>query len=999
MSSHRRIVLLVAGLALLLVTTFWVCELYTDWLWYHHDAWTVVFWRRLLTKAALFVVTTSAVYAFLAVNLRYPLRYRQPLMVVDDATGDAELRAWLRGMLPLLVTWLPPLGGLVAGLALAESWQQWLPAIYGVPFGTTDPQFGLDVGFWVYRLGVLRQLIGNASTLLVLTLLATVAAYGMAEQIRLRDQELTFRRPARSHLLVLGALLLLLRAVSQWVGRYSLLIAPNRLFTGAGWTAVHVTLPALALSALLAVVAAGCCLWAIRPGRRARPAYWAVGLHVAATVVGAGLVPILLQKVRVTPNEFELETPYLERAIAATREAFAIDEATIAERALPAAGKLSTSDLAAQRATLEDIRIWDHRPLLRTFGQLQEIRQYYDIIDVDSDRYVVNGRQQQVLIAARELNHQQLDSKARSWINLHLDYTHGYGVVVSSASRAGREGQPQFLVQDIPPRAVPGLGVTQPRIYFGELIQLPTEEVPQQRGLLPQTQQQRATLRPEQIAARQRERLNSRREPDELDYLLVGTRDEFDYAENRAGQEIKHRTRYDGPAGIPVGGLLRRLALSLRLHSLELLFSDLVEPRTKLLLHRQVTRRCNKAAPFLVWDTNPYPVVIDGRVQWICEGYTFATTYPYSETHYERQATMRGISFVPTWNYLRNPVKAVVDAYDGRVQLYLVDPSDPLAATWNRVYPGLLRPASDAPAALREHFRYPVLLFKTQADMYRKYHMTDPRVFYNGEDLWAVAREVDRELERLARLQRLDPKKDELYREMEPYYITLQLPGTERSRFQLMTSFTPAGNGSKDGPQRDNLIAWMSAGCDPDDYGRLQVYRFPKDTNVYGPLQVEARIDQDDAISQQITLWDRGGSQVQRGNLLVIPVGSALLYVQPLYLESEKRGLPELKRVILAHGDRVVMEPTLAGALQRLFGDLPAQPAATPDALAPLPRQAARPSAGQADPALLARATAALEASEAALRRGDWAGYEAAREQLRAALGALSAPAAPATKR
>jgi len=905
-------------------------------------------------------------------------------------------------VVPAAVTWLPVLIGLFGGLGMSEAWQLWLLAWFGQPFGVTDPQFGLDLGFYVYRLAALRQLLSSGTTILLITGGLLFGVYWYVDQVRVRGNELLFGRLLRNHVLVLVAVLMLLRAVDQWISRYSLLLAPQRLFYGAGWTATHVTMPSLALSAVLAVVAAAACLWATRPRVRARIAYWGIGLHVGVALLGTMVAPPVVQRLKVAPNEFEMERPYLERAIASTRRAFGLEQ--VQERSLPSSAPLSADDLARNAATVADIRIWDHRPLLRTYAQLQEIRQYYDIINVNSDRYELDGSKQQVLIAARELNHQQLDQKAKSWINLHLDYTHGYGAVVSSASRQGAEGQPLFLAKDIPPVTHPGLRIDEPRIYFGEVIAMPPEENPRQQGLLPQTQQQQRGERPEQAAARAKERYNSLRENDEADYLLVGTREEFDYGETRNGEEVKHRTTYRGQSGIPAGGFLRRLAFALRLHSVDVLVSRLVQPQTKVLLHRQVTRRCNKAAPFLLWDTHPYPVIADGRLVWICEGYTYSLSYPYSQVHFERRMTPGGPRWQPVWNYLRNPVKAVVDAYDGTVRLYVVDEADPLVQSYQRIYPGIMQPASAAAPAVRQHFRYPALLFKTQAAVYRRYHMNDPQVFYNQEDLWAVAREVDRETERLARLQNLDPKKEELYRDMEPYYITMSLPGSKDVDFLLISPFTPYSTPDERGrvTQRDNLIAWMGALCDPERYGQLVVYRFPKDTNVFGPLQVEARIDQDDAISQQITLWDKGGSRVLRGNLLVIPIESSLLYVQPLYLESEKRGLPELKRVIVGYEDRLAMEPTLEAALQRLFGRATRPVAAPATAAAPArgAAQTAAPAGGAAplDAGAMATAREALDASEAALRAGDWAAFAKERQRLREALGKLAGQSSTAGK-
>ena len=990
MARNRRWLIILGSLVALFVGIFWWAELYTEFLWFAHDAYPVVFQRRLVTKAICFLVCGAAVYLILALNLRLALGdFRPALRSVQDPDDDEEpdVRGMFEQMAPPLARWLPIVVGIFAGLSVAQAWQMWLPFIYGVKFGIQDPQFGQDVGFYIYRLGAYKQLIANLATLLYLVVIVVVAARMLRDQIRIGgENELLFDRPARNHILGLVAALLCVAAAGKWLDRYALLLKQRQLFAGAGYTDALVTIPAMTLGAILAVVAAAAALYCMRPGKPARAFYYAVGVYVVTTLLAGGLAPWLVQRVVVTPAAIELEAPYIARGIEATRKAFALDK--VIERNFPAAGNLTRADLTANQATIDDIRIWDHRPLLRTFSQLQEIRQYYDVVDVDSDRYPINGRNKQVLIAARELNPAQLDIKAQGWINQHLEYTHGYGVIVSSASDQTPEGQPPFLIGDIPPVSVPEIPIKQPRIYFGEMILLPPSEDPQQRKLLPQQQQQQMTMRPDQAAARELERLNSRTEPDDWDYLLVGTRPEFDYAETVNNQEVKHKTTYDGKSGIPVGGFFRRLAFSLALHSPNLFLSSLVKPETKLLLHRQVTRRCTKAAPFLMWDIKPYPVLADGRLVWICEGYTFSFSYPYAEGYGQVQQTPKGPLKRRTWNYLRNSVKAVVDAYDGTIEFYAVDPDDPILKTFEQIYPGMFQPVSAAPKSIVAHFRYPQLLFQSQSAMYLSYHMTEPRVFYQQEDKWAVARQIDRELARIARQHPgVIKNEQQLYQEMDPYYQTLSLPGEQRPEFMLINAFTPfsAGSGDSTVVQRDNLIAWMGGLCDPERYGQLVVYRFPTDTNIYGPLQVEARIDQDDTISQQITLWDRGGSQVIRGNLLVIPIESSLLYVQPLYLESEQRGLPELKRIIVAYQDKVVMERSVAAALAKLFGgkspsEKPVpQLVPTPQSTQPQPTQP--PTAG-VDPVLLKEAGAAYDASEQALKAGDWAAYDRERKRL-----------------
>jgi uncharacterized membrane protein (UPF0182 family) len=694
-----------------------------------------------------------------------------------------------------------------------------------------------------------------------------------------------------------------------------------------------------------------------------------------------GVLPVLVGQIVVKPNEIDRESPYIARAIDATRRAFGLQKIKL--QPFIGSKPLTAADVAAHGETLANVRLWDHRPLLRTFKQLQEIRQYYEIVDVDSDRYVLDGRLRQVLVGAREMNVGQLDEKSRTWLNAHLEYTHGYGLSMCLANAVDAEGKPGFVVRDVPPVSLPGVTLREPRLYFGEVINLPPEEQPASpTAMLPAAPQ--PAPRPDIDAERRRRRLNDSSEPDGSDYLLVNTtRDEFDYPETIGGAEVKRRTSYHGRSGVSAGSWLRRVMFGLRFHSFELAFTRLAKPESRLLMHRQVTRRCQLAAPFLVWDTQPYPAVVGGRVVWICEGYTMSQSYPYSEIHLELEMTPHGPRYTPTWNYLRNPVKGVVNAYDGTIDLYVVDEADPLVRTWQRVYPGVLKPASAIPAELRAHFRYPQLLFRTQSDMYQRYHMTEPSTFYAGEDLWAPARHFDREIAGDVDEKKPDNNPD-LYQPMPPYYIEMSLPGEEEAQFMLLSAFTPFSARGGD-TQRDNMIAYLVALCDPGRYGELHVYRFPKDRTIYGPLQVEALIEQDETVSREMTLWDKGGSKVIRGHLLIVPVGASMLYVQPMYLEAASKGLPELKRVVVVYDQRVVMAPRFDEALRRLFGAAPATLASPAAPTEPAPR----PPVGGVDASVVAEAQAAFDASEAALRAGDWAAAQRERERLKAALERL----------
>src|SRR2546426_1027924 len=601
---------------------------------------------------------------------------------------------------------------------------------------------------------------------------------------------------------------------------------------GAGYSDVHAQLPVQKALLVLAGLVAVLCLVTIRL-RSWRPLLWSVAALVGVAILGGVVYPGGIQRYQVSPNEIVKEKPYIDFNIRYTRLAYGLDN--IEEREFPAEQTLTLQDLRKNDATLKNIRLWDTRPLLATYSQLQEIRTYYKFTDIDIDRYRINGEYRQVTLSARELSSKDLPS--RIWINERLTYTHGYGAVVSPVNRVTREGLPEFWIKDIPPAASSDLRISRPELYFSELA---------------------------------------------TDYVFVKTQaKEFDYP---SGDQNVYTT-YAGQGGIPLGSFWRKTLFAARLGDLKLLLSNDLTLGSRVLLYRNIRERVQRIAPFFRYDDDPYMVIsAAGRIVWLLDGYTVTDRFPYS-------APTRGLG-----NYVRNAVKVTVDAYDGAVRFYVADPTDPLIRTIARIFPGLLQPLDAMPADLRAHIRYPEGLFRVQAGMYAVYHMRDTQVFYNKEDLWSVpVRSVDgRE------------------RAMEPYYLILRLPGEPKEEFVLLIPFNPS--------KKDNLSAWLAARSDPPHYGKLVVYNFPKQKLIYGPRQIEARIDQDSFISQQLSLWNQRGSQVIRGNLLVIPIERSLVYVEPLYIAAEKGQLPELKRVIVGFGDRIAMEETLDGAMARVFG-------------------------------------------------------------------------------
>jgi uncharacterized membrane protein (UPF0182 family) len=779
-------------------------------------------------------------------------------------------------------------------VALAERWLDLQLANVRVPYGVREPWFGRDVADFVFVLPALRVGLDWALGLVALALgvgaalEATLAAMAGARALY---------PAARRRLALLGAVFLLVVGARVLLAQYDVVYAPHGVVHGAGYTDMRVRLPAFRLLAVLAFAGAAVVAYGGWRGRGrvilAVPAAWGL-----LAVVALGVVPAVVQKLVVEPNELEKERPYLEAAIRMTRDAYDLE--TIEATQVTLDRTLDADQLAAHADILENIRLWDWQPLLATYAQIQEIRLYYDFNDVDVDRYVVDGAPRQVMLAGREIAYDELPEGARTWVNLHLKYTHGYGLCASPVNRITPEGLPDLWVRDIPPVARPELAVTRPEIYFGE---------------------------------------------ETSTFALVGaSTDEFDYPTG----DTNRATRYTGTGGIPIGSLWRRLLFAVTLRSREILFTSYLTPESRILMRRSLGERAPRIAPFLRYDRDPYLVIHGGRLLWIQDAYTTSDRYP-------------GARPTGRLNTLRNAVKVVVDAYDGTTRFYAALPDDPILGAYARIFPDLFQPLDALPAELRTHLRYPEDLFRIQADVLSTYHMQDPQVFYNREDLWSMPLERGGGRETAA----------------DPVYTMLRFePGTP-PEFVLMLPFTPRG--------KDNMIALLVAHCDVGRAGRRQLALFPKQELVYGPRQIEARIDQDAAISQQLTLWSQRGSNVIRGDLLVVPLAGTLLYVEPLYLQADQGALPELKRVIVAHAERIEMGVDLDDALSRLLGGTEGAPPADPGA-APSVVSALSPAA---------RALEQIRTAEAALQRGDWLAHGRAMQELRQLLEAAAQPQRP----
>lgn len=860
--------------------------LYVDWLWFQELGYTEVFTVSLFYKLILALLSGVLLAALLYLNLKIAavapagLHVSRIDNVIELPPPDLIDPLLRRLLLPgaLFV-------GLIAAPQAAANWELLPLFLNAVSFDLSDPLFGLDISFYVFRLPMYQAIYHWLMFALTLTAVATAAVYLLYRGIQYGPQGLFLSDRARTHLLILIALVLLVKAAGYLLESYELVYSSRGAAFGASYTDVYANLPALRILALLGLVAAALCFTQIyRPGFRY--IILGVGALVVAHLVGLNLYPSLLQRLRVVPNEVDAERPFIERNIKFTRLAYGLDK--VESKDFPAEEQLTLEDLKRNDPTIKNIRLWEHRPLLATYAQLQEIRTYYKFVDVDNDRYQLDGTYRQVMLSARELSHQHLPS--RIWINEHLTYTHGYGVVFGPVNQVTPEGLPEFFIQDIPPvSTLDSLKITRPEIYYGELAN---------------------------------------------DYVFTKTTArELDYP---SGDQNIY-TSYEGRGGVTIDSFWRKVLFSAHHATLRILLSEDVTRQSRILYHRQIQERVKKIAPFITFDRDAYLIIAEGgRLFWMIDGYTTSERFPYSEP------MRRGGN-----NYIRNSAKIVVDAYNGSVDFYISDPKDPIILAYAKIFPVLFKPLEAMPADLRAHIRYPQDLFTIQAHMYATYHMQDPQVFYNKEDLLSIPRRTIEGTER----------------EMEPYYTIMRLPEEAKEEFVLLLPFTPN--------KRDNMRAWLAARSDPPHYGKLIALDFPKAKLVYGPRQIDARIEQDAFISQQLSLWSQRGSQVIRGNLLAIPIEKSLLYVQPLYLAAEKGSLPELKRVIVAFGNQIAMEETLEQSLQRIFGGK----AAPPPRLEPVQQPMAATQALTTEKELASQALSHFSRAQELLRQGDWAGY------------------------
>ncbi len=892
-------------------------HLLTESWWFESVGFADVFWTQISWKIGIWLITFIGYGLFLAGNYWLAMRltrHRMFQFLVDqhrwgNSNAVAALPNYAATVAILLIS-------LLSATSTAASWETILKFLHPTEFGITDPIYQQDVGFYLFRLPFYEILQGQLLTLSFWGLIAAITVYGLKGELTLgRGWRNVVIGSAKIHLSLVWVAIALLVTASFWLKRYDLLYSPHGLIFGAGYTDVHARLQSywfMSFATLALMLLFIVSLWR---SSIALPVFGLV-IYIVLLLLVSGVYPWFQQQFIVEPNELNKEESYIAHNLQFTRAAYQLD--AIQQQEYPVENQLDRNDLAENQSTIRNIRLWDYRPLLSTYRQLQEIRLYYRFLDVDVDRYTLNGNYQQVMLSSRELNYDQLPSQAQTWVNQRLEYTHGFGVAMSPVNRVTSDGLPDFLIKDIPPVSTVDLEITQPRIYYGE-----------------KTDQ----------------------------YIFTGTTaDEFDYP--RSDENASNR--YDGAGGVQLDSFFRRLAYTYDLGSFKILISNYITPESRIHYHRLIQERIQQVAPFLHFDDDPYISIINGRMQWIVDAYTVSDRYPYSQPLARSNGVTSLFQSSPglsqilqlSGNYIRNSVKVVVDAYDGTLQFFVVDETDPVLATYRQIFPTLFEPADAIPLEVRAHFRYPVDLFKIQAQMYLSYHMDTPPEFYNQEDLWRFPTEQYEDQQVL----------------MQPYYVIMRLPEAEQEEFMLILPFTPVN--------KDNMIAWMSAQSDGDDYGNLLLYEFPKQELVYGPSQIEARVNQNPTISQQLTLWSQEGSRVIRGNLLVIPIEQSLLYIEPIYLRAEQGELPELRRVIAAYRDRTVMEPTLEEALTALFGDV-----STPSETA-VPSQPS--SQVPVSPSLVQSALDAYENAQDALRQGDWSSYGQYQEELRQLLEQLN---------
>jgi uncharacterized membrane protein (UPF0182 family) len=891
--------LVVAGVFAVVAIFAYIPSWIEKWLWMRQVGYGTVFWTLFSVQWGLFCAAFVIALLYLWINFRVAARNGpalRRLSLTSESAVATKLGIQLSpSVLKLFMGAAAAVGALFVALIFYGQWDTYIRFRYGGSFGLSDPLFGTDAGFYVFRLPFYELLQASLTSLALVTLVAVAVFYAYFGLLRFSrsGQMENWSTKASSHISILFFVLAANWGWGFYLDRFELLYSTQGVVYGAGYTADHVT--GIAYWIMIGSAAALCALLVLNIFRpRFRAVAIGSGIYVGLYVIAVWLAPVLFQRFMVQPNELARETPYLKHNIEFTRKAYSLD--SIQETSYPALAELTPEIIARNQDTIQNIRLWDWRPLLQMYKQAQEIRLYYQFYQVDVDRYHLPDGYHQVMLSARELS-AELPAKAQTWVNQKLQFTHGFGLAMSFVSKTVGGGFPQYVLENIPPESTYGLTVTQPSIYYGESMS---------------------------------------------GYRIVATGvKEFDYP--KGNQNVY--TSYTGTGGIPLDSLWKRLLFTWTQADVNILLTSYLQPESRIQLWRRVQERVKQIAPFLRLDQDPYAVVSEGKMYWIQDAYTVSDHFPYSSPH--------AADFEAGLNYIRNSVKVVVDMYDGTVRFYVMDSADPVLGAYRRAFPGVFLDLNRLSPDLKAHLRYPEDLFSIQADQYRSFHMTVPQVFYNREDLWVLPQENY--------AGKVAP--------MKPYYILMKLPGSDQLEYLIMTPFTPQ--------KRNNMISWLAARCDFPDYGKTLFYQLPKEKLIYGPMQIEAMIDQNTTIAQQLTLWDQKGSRVIRGNLIAVPIENSFMYVVPVYLTAEGTDFPQLKRVIVISGDKVAMEPTLDEAIAAVFGT--AQPQTSVQA------PGGRPELGQA--------RAQFDSAQKAMQQGNWGDFGKSMDALKRLL-AGPAPAA-----
>jgi uncharacterized membrane protein (UPF0182 family) len=906
---------------------------YADFLWFRSVDFVSVWSTVLITKASLFIFFGLITSLFITTNIYLAYRSR-PLYAPVSVEADNLER--YRGQLEPIRRWVLLAIALgffyFSGTSGVALWERWMQFRNATPFGVKDSQFGLDISFFVFKLPFYEALLAWAISTLILTIIASAAVHYLYSGIRLQVPEDKTTVAARVQLSVLLGIFVLIKAVAYWFDRYALALKEGRLITGLSYTDVNALLPAKAILAGISIICALLFFANIIRRSWVLPAA-GVSLLVISSVLIAGVYPAAIQQFQVKPSESSKEAPYIQRNIDATRAAYGLSDVDVQD--YQATIETSAGQLKNDEATISNIRLLDPTVVPSTFRQLQQIKPFYSFADsLDVDRYTIDGKKRDSVVAVRELSIE--GNPARNWINDHLVYTHGFGFVAALGNTIDPDGKPTFSVGDIPPTK--GLGEFQPRIYFGE-------NVP--------------------------------------DYSIIGGAEggdpvELDYPDDNSENGQKNYT-YTGKGGVPMGSLFTRLLFAIKYQEQRIVLSNLINSDSKILFNRNPSERVAKVAPWLTLDGNIYPAVIDGRILWIVDGYTTSNGYPYSKKTNLAAATTNTVSSstnaVATLasrdiSYMRNSVKATVDAYDGTVKLYQWDTKDPILATWSKSFPGTVTPRSAMSKSLLEHIRYPEDLFGVQRDVLSTYHVKTAGAFYGGQDFWRVPTDPSS----LGANAGIQP----------PYYMTLKLPDQEKAAFSLTSAFVPRGN-------RQNLTAFASVNSDNGpDYGKISVLQLPRSTNIPGPSQVASNFEAKPEVALSLSLLRQGGSDVVLGNLLTLPVGGGLLYVQPVYVRAtaNNAAYPLLQKVLVSFGDVIGFDNTLKGALDQVFGG---NSGTNLNNTSQTNSDGTTTTVSGSLKAALDNAKAALADAQAALRNGDFAAYGKAQDRLEAAITAAIA--------